>query len=240
MHDAPRLGPSSPCPRELLNRPDSFQDPVSHCLLGAGPSQYLIASLVKNTGALAADSISKWSLTMSIEAVVDHVPQWYVVHTNPKQEDRADSNLRCWGVETLHPKMKARRVNEFTGALSYVTKPLFPRYIFAKFNASKQLAKISFTRGVHHVVSFGGQPTPVEEDVIKILSARIDDNGFVKLGENLKPGDRVVIKGGPLRDFQGVFERELNDNERISVLLTTISYQGRVVVSRDMLERASG
>lgn len=65
---------------------------------------YLSASLVKNTGALTADRIFKWSLTMSIDAVVDHVPQWYVVHTNPKQEDRAYSNLRCWGVETLHPK----------------------------------------------------------------------------------------------------------------------------------------
>ena len=176
---------------------------------------------------------------MSIE-VVDHDSQWYVVHTNPKQEDRAYSNLRCWGVETIHPKMKTRRVNEFSGALSYITKPLFPRYIFARFDARKQLAKISFTRGVHHVVSFGGLPTPVEEDVIKIISARIDDNGFVRIGDQLKPGDKVVIKAGPLRDFEGVFERELNDNERISVLLTTISYQGRVVVSRDVLERASG
>lgn len=176
---------------------------------------------------------------MNIEAV-NHDPQWYVVHTNPKQEDRAYSNLRCWGVETLHPKLKTRRVNEFSGALSYITKPLFPRYIFAKFDARQQLAKISFTRGVHYVVSFGGQPTPVEEDVIKILSSRIDDNGFVKLGDQLKPGDKVVIQAGPLRDFHGVFERELNDNERISVLLTTISYQGRVVVSRDVLERASG
>ena len=176
---------------------------------------------------------------MNIEAV-DHDPQWYVVHTNPKQEDRAYSNLRCWGVETLHPKLKTRRVNEFSGALSYITKPLFPRYIFAKFDARKQLAKISFTRGVHHVVSFGGQPTPVEEDVIQVLSSRIDDNGFVRLADQLKPGDKVVIKAGPLRAFEGVFERELNDNERISVLLTTISYQGRVVVSRDVLERASG
>jgi len=200
---------------------------------------YLISSILKNAGPQAADSISKWSLTMSIEAV-DHLPQWYVVHTNPKQEDRADSNLRCWGVETLHPKLKTRRVNEFTGALTYLTKPLFPRYIFAKFNARKQLAKISFTRGVHHVVSFGGQPTPVEDEIIEIISARIDENGFVKIGDELKQGDKVVIKAGPLRDFEGVFERELNDNERISVLLTTISYQGRVVVSRDLLERASG
>lgn len=178
-------------------------------------------------------------LIMSIEAVKDD-PQWYVVHTNPKQEDRAESNLRCWGVETLYPKLKTRRVNEFSGALTYITKPLFPRYIFAKFDARKQLAKISFTRGVHHVVSFGGQPTPVEEDIIRIIGSRMDDNGFVKIGEDLKPGDKVVIKGGPLRDFQGVFERELKDTERISVLLTTISYQGRVVVRKDLLQRAGG
>lgn len=176
---------------------------------------------------------------MNIEPV-DHLPQWYVVHTNPKQEDRADSNLRVWGVETLHPKLKTRRVNEFTGALTYLTKPMFPRYIFAKFDARKQLAKISFTRGVHHVVSFGGQATSVEDEIIQIISDRIDQNGFVKIGEDLKQGDKVVIKGGPLRDFEGVFERELNDNERISVLLTTISYTGRVVVNRDLLERASG
>jgi transcriptional antiterminator RfaH len=176
---------------------------------------------------------------MNIEAV-EQDPQWFVLQTNPKQEDRAYSNLRCWGVEALHPKMKTRRVNEFSGALTYITKPLFPRYIFARFDARKQLANISFTRGVHHVVSFGGQPTPVEEDVIQIISSRIDDNGFVKIGDQLKPGDKVVINAGPLRDFEGVFERELNDQERISVLLTTISYQGRVVVSRDILARASG
>jgi transcriptional antiterminator RfaH len=194
---------------------------------------------LKNIGALAATPFNQWSLNMSTEVVAQH-PQWYVVHTNPKQEDRADSNLRVWGVETLHPKFKTRRVNEFTGVPSYITKPLFPRYIFARFDARKQFAKISFTRGVHHVVSFGGQPTPVEEEIIQIISARIDPNGFVEVGDKLKQGDKVVIKGGPLRDFEGVFERELNDNERISVLLTTISYQGRVVVKRELLERASG
>jgi transcriptional antiterminator RfaH len=185
------------------------------------------------------DSIYKRDLIMSIEAV-DHLPQWYVVHTNPKQEDRADSNLRSWGIETLLPKLKTRRVNEFTGALTYLTKPLFPGYMFARFNARKQLAKISFTRGVHHVVSFGGEPTPVEDEIIAIISERIDENGFVKIGDELKQGDKVVIKAGPLKDFEGVFERELNDSERISVLLTTINYQGRVVVNRDLLERASG
>src|SRR5689334_16613864 len=118
----------------------------------------LICSSSSFTGkarSLCTDSISKWSLSMSSEIGQD-TSQWYVVHTNPKQEERADSNLRAWGVETLHPKLKTRRFNEFTGAPTVTTKPLFPRYIFAKFNAREQLAKISFTRGVHYVVSFGG------------------------------------------------------------------------------------
>ena len=176
---------------------------------------------------------------MSIEAV-DDVSQWHVIFTNPKQEDRADSNLRAWGVETLHPKLRTHRLNTFTGAPTYITKPLFPRYLFAKFNVGKQLAKISFTRGVHHVVSFGGQPVSVDEEIIQTVNSRIDKSGFVKMDEELKEGDKVVIKAGPLRDFQGIFERQLKDNDRISILLTTISYQGRLVISRDLLERVSG
>src|SRR5215208_4931854 len=137
---------------------------------------------------------------MNIEPV-DDIPQWYVVHTNLRQEERADCNLRAWGVETLHPKLKTRRFNEFTGAPTYITKSLFPRYIFAKFNASKQLGKISFTRGVHDVLRFGGKPVSVDEDIIKVVSSRIDENGFVEMGEEmgeLKRGDKVVIKAGPL------------------------------------------
>lgn len=174
---------------------------------------------------------------MSIEAL-DNISQWYVLHTHLKQEGRADNNLRLWNVETLYPKLRSHRVNEFTGKVTYITKPLFPRYIFAKFNASKQLSKISFTRGVHNVVSFGGLPTPVDEEIIQIIRTRMDQNGFVKIGEDLKQGDKVVIKAGPLRDFEGIFEEELKDNERISVLLDTINYQCRMVISKDLIEKA--
>ena len=173
---------------------------------------------------------------MSIEIGQDTC-RWYVVRTHPKQEERADSNLRAWGVETMHPRLKARRLNAFSGAPTVTTRPLFPRYIFAKFNAREQLAKVSFTRGVNYVVSFGGQPVSIEEDIIQIVKDRIDETGFVRLGDDLKQGDKVVIKAGPLREFEGIFERKLKDNERITLLLTTISYQGRLVINGDLIER---
>lgn len=166
--------------------------------------------------------------------------QWYVVHTHLKQEERANENLKSWGVETLHAKLKTRRYNEFTGAPTNLTQPLFPRYLFAKFNAREQLPKIRFTRGVNNVVCFGENPAPVDEDIIDIIRARIDENGFVKENDELKPGDKVVISAGPLRSLIGIFEREIKGSDRISILLTAIEFQGRLVVEKDLVQRAVG
>lgn len=166
--------------------------------------------------------------------------RWYVVHTKSRQEERANSNLRAWGIETLNPKVKTRRYNQFVGTPLHISQPLFPRYIFARFNADKQLSKIWFTRGVQAVVCFGGSPAAVDEDIIQILQSRIDESGFVKIGDELKRGDKVVIKAGPMRNFVGVFERKLNSSERIEILLTSINYQVRLLVQHDLVERVSG
>lgn len=172
-----------------------------------------------------------------VETVEDR--QWFVVHTNPKQEERANSNLIAWGVETLYAKLKARRHNEFTGVPTYITQPLFPRYLFAKFKR-EQLSKILFTRGVHDVVCFGDGPACVSEEIIEVIRGRIDQNGFVKLNNDLKPGDRVVISAGPLKNLIGVFEREVKGSERIMILLTAIGYQGHLEVDRNLIKRAVG
>jgi len=175
-------------------------------------------------------NIEKWAETL----------QWYVLHTHLKQEERANDNLRSWGLETLHVKLRTRRHNEFTGAPTHITKPLFPRYIFARFNAREQLPKVRFTRGVQNVVCFGESPAPVADDVIDLIRARVDENGFVKEKNELKPGDKVVISAGPLRNLIGVFEREIKGSDRITILLTAIEYQGRLVVEKDLVQRAAG
>lgn len=166
--------------------------------------------------------------------------QWYLVYTNLKQEERANDNLRAWGVETVHAKLRARRYNEFTGAPTHITQPLFPRYLFAKFNAREQLPKVRFTRGIQNVVCFGENPATVDESIIEIIRERIDENGFVKTNNELKPGDKVVISAGPLKNLIGIFEREIKGSDRITILLTAIGYQGHLMVERDLVKRAVG
>ncbi len=159
-------------------------------------------------------------------------PCWYVIHTHPKQENRAESNLKAWNIEIFFPRIKDCRFNEYTGEPSYFIKPLFPRYFFARFALNSLLHKIRFTRGVHSLVCIGGDPAPVDDMVIEIIAAQIDETGFVKIGENIQPGTKVLIQAGPFKGFTGVFERKTSAADRIKILLDSVNFQAHIEVER--------
>jgi transcriptional antiterminator RfaH len=173
------------------------------------------------------------------KAAIEDLTRWYVIHTHPKQEDRAVSNLRVLGIPIFDPKIRERRYYQFSIAPTYVTKPLFPRYIFAQFKVQDLYHKVRFTRGVYSVVSFGEGPTPIAEDVIMLIRSNIKEDGFVRIDEEIKPGDRVMVKDGPLKNFAGIFEREMKDTDRIRILLENVSYQAHIEIERDMVNKAS-
>lgn len=162
---------------------------------------------------------------------------WYALYTNPKQEFRAESNLRAWRVETFFPKVSGRRRSSSGERSTNIVKPLFPGYIFARFDLEALLHKVVFTRGVRSVVSFGGNPTPVQDEVINLLQTRVGDDGTVKLCEEFKPGDRVVIQEGHFKNFVGVLDGSVKDEERVRILLLTISSQIHITVAKDWLKK---
>jgi len=165
-------------------------------------------------------------------AIVTDIPGWYAIHTHPKQENRAEKNLQAWNVETFFPKIRDYRFNEFTGEPAYFIKPLFPGYLFARFALNNVLHKVRFTRGVHSVVCIGSNPAPVDERVIEIIAAQIDETGFVKIGADLEPGAKVLIQAGPFKGLTGIFERETSAADRIKILLDCVSFQARVEAVR--------
>ncbi len=164
---------------------------------------------------------------------------WYAIYTKPKDEDRADKNLMAGGVETFAPKIQERRYNQFTNAPSYLTKPLFPRYIFARFIAGTLLRKIYYTRGVHSIVSLCDKPVIVDDAVIDLIKLRMNQDGFVDVDEQLNINDKVMIKSGILKNFAGIFDRRIKGTARIMILLTAITYQGRISVEEQLVERVS-
>ena len=168
-----------------------------------------------------------------------HNFHWYAIRTHLQQENRAEANLRAWGVEVFYPRMKEHRRNEFSGVITSWTKPFFPRYLFARFDVNELLHKVWFTRGVHSVVCCDATPSIVDDEIVELLKLRVDRDGFVQLGEDLKPGDKVIMKRGALDNFVGVFERETNDSDRVMILLDTIKFQGHVIVERDAIRRVA-
>jgi transcription antitermination factor NusG len=173
------------------------------------------------------------------KAAIEDLTRWYVIHTHLKQEDRAGSNLRVLGIPIFNPKIKERRYNQFSIAPIYVTKPLFSRYIFAQFKVRDLYHKVRFTRGVYSVVSFGDGPTPISGEIITLIQANTKEDGFVRIDEEIKPGDRVMVKDGPLKNFAGIFEREMKDSDRIRILLEAVSYQAHIEIDRDLVRKAS-
>jgi transcription elongation factor/antiterminator RfaH len=162
---------------------------------------------------------------------------WYVVHTHPRQEDRAESNFRLWGLETFLPRSRDRRLNPFSGDVSYVVRPLFPRYIFVRFRLGAVYHRIRFTRGVHSLVSFGGSPCPVGDEIVNLIRLQVGADGVAKTGTEFRAGDRVIVREGPLRRLSGIFEGEMTSAERVAILLDSVSFQARVVVERHTLEK---
>src|SRR2546423_14850920 len=101
----------------------------------------------------------------------EHSMRWYAIHTHTKQETRAENNLLAWNVETFAPRYRSRRSNQFRSEPIFRIKPLFPCYIFARFDADDVSHKVRYTRGVRSIVSVGGWPVALDDALIDMMKA---------------------------------------------------------------------
>jgi transcriptional antiterminator RfaH len=163
--------------------------------------------------------------------------RWYVIYTRPKEEDRVDQNLTVLQVETFSPKIKKTQLNEFSGKAVCFRRPMFPRYLFARFEADNLLHKILYTRGVQKLVSFNNLPVTVDDEIIDLIRSRVGEDGFVKLNDDLQPGDEVTVNKGSMSGITGIFDRATNDKNRVMILWGAINYQASVIVDRQSVRR---
>lgn len=160
---------------------------------------------------------------------------WYAVQAKPGAERIAQESLESLGLETLLPKVRRERYVQ--GSLRSAVRPLFPNYLFARFDAPRCSHLVRYSRGVCRVVGCGDRPVPIEETIMAELRARLDTAGIAELTERAwQPGDRLQVEGGPFRGWSGVFERALSDHDRVVILLEAI-VPTRTILSRRWLSR---
>ena len=160
---------------------------------------------------------------------------WYVVRTKPKNEERARSYLEQNGMNTFLPWMETSQLSLGKGIKTL--KPLFPGYLFVRFDLMQNYSLVKWGKGVNTILGFGKHPTPISDEVVSIIKSRTDENNIVNRAYNLNKNDQIKINYGPLKDLLGIFERWVSDSGRVKVLLNLIGYQPQVELHYSQVEK---
>lgn len=152
---------------------------------------------------------------------------WYLVRSRPRQEVVALQSLQRLGVETFLPLIREQRV--IRRCRRTVTGPLFPGYLFARFDLETRFRAVNFAHGVRELVAFGDTPAVVPDEMVEAILGRMED-GAVVVRPSFRPGDRVRVGWGPFEGLEAVFECELSEQQRVVLLFESLSFQARVVV----------
>ena len=162
---------------------------------------------------------------------------WYCIYTKPLKEQPAAKFFReTIGLETYFPLLKRQKT--IRRVRRVVTKPLFPRYLFCRFDPAAWYRAVRYSPEVVDVVSFGGQPVIVADELIAEMKrwagAAVD---VITLEPSLRPGDEVEITDGPMRGLRAVILHDRNDRNRVAVLLSVLEFQAQMLISRSQLAR---
>jgi transcriptional antiterminator RfaH len=154
---------------------------------------------------------------------------WYAISTKPRQEKQAEFHIKRQGIECFLPMLKESRI--IRRASNTVIGPLFPGYLFARFDVAEHYRAVTYARGVRKIVEFGSSAAIVDDKIIESIRLRLENGLVVLHNEQFRMGQVVRIQDGPLRGLEAMFEKEMTGSQRAILLLKALSYQARVEVN---------
>ena len=190
---------SMPIPRAEQATPPEAATPLEQATPRQGPNQLIAPAFSMQTSA-------------------PNTLAWYLIHTKPRQEALALTNLSRQGFECYMPMLRLQKVRQRKTEL--VAEPMFPRYLFIRLDTSgsgQSWSPIRSTLGVNQLVRFGGQPAKVDSQLIDLIRSR-------EQGTHAQPlftaGDYVTVADGPFAGLEAIYQN--TDAESRSMILLNI------------------
>ena len=153
--------------------------------------------------------------------------RWYVIHSKPHKEELLSEQLTVRKIEHYYPRLHVKPVNPRCRKV----KPYFPGYLFVWINLELLgLSYMVWLPGVAGLVTFGGEPADVAQNLIDAIRQRVNEvnqagglaiNGF-------KKGETIIIQEGPFAGYEAIFNVSLPGSERVKVLLKLMNDQRQV------------
>jgi transcriptional antiterminator RfaH len=167
---------------------------------------------------------------------LDDTNPWFVVHTKPRQEKTALENLKRQGYACYLPTIKVQKPRGKT--LSQTEEPMFPRYLFVAIDQNfrgKGSTSIRSTRGVHELVCFGNEPSPIAFDLLNAIFER-EREQHRHPDPPFKNGDRVTVVDGPLAGLESIYQAKTGE-ERSMILLNLLNRPTKVQINTAQLRK---
>ena len=162
-----------------------------------------------------------------------HETQWYAVSTKPHQEKQAELHITQCGIECFLPLIKESKI--IRRVRKTAIGPLFPGYLFARFDLAEHYRAVSFARGVRKIVEFGSRPAEVDVALIDAIRGKLD-KGYVEIDpQGLVHGQVVEIQAGALGGIEAVFVRKMSDQQRVMLLIQGLHFRARVIAKMEQI-----
>src|ERR1051326_8891198 len=140
---------------------------------------------------------------------------WYALHIRPRFEKVVARHLEAEGREGYLPLYKS--VRRWSDRIKTIELPLFPGYMFCRFDIENRLP-ILVGPGVLGIVVIGTTPTPIPESDISSLRHVTASGIECKPWPFVDAGQRISVKYGPLAGLEGMVI-QVKSNLRLIVSL---------------------
>ena len=151
------------------------------------------------------------------------IDSWFCLRGQPKREHIAAACLRRISeIEVFCPRLRFRKATT-RGSIWFI-EPMFPGYLFARFDYATFNRRVSQSPGVSGIVRFGDRLALLPDSLISEIRIRTGPSECVEVNQALEPGQNVQITRGPFQGSEALVTRLITARDRVEIL---IEWMGR-------------
>jgi len=150
---------------------------------------------------------------------------WFALYTKPRNEFNAEKQLQSIGVKHFLPAII--KVKQWSDRKKKILEPLFRGYIFIYSDEKERLLTLELT-SIVRCIFYNGKPARIPGIQIDNVKSMLKINTELDISNRLFPGNKVIIKSGPLKGIIGV----VIDSDRGKSIAISVDLLNRSVLTR--------
>jgi transcription antitermination factor NusG len=155
--------------------------------------------------------------------------RWYALRVRSRCEKAVQRALLARGYDHFLPLH--RRTSKWSDREREVQFPLFPGYIFSRFDFARRVPILCIP-GVIHIVGNGNIPIAIKEHELKAIARFLDSGLPLTPWPYLQIGQAVVVRHGSLAGVEGILLK-LKGRTRLVVSVALLQRSVAVEIERD-------